>query len=155
MNKLKTAGKNRTLFIVVIILAVLLVINVLIFVNRLYDTRDYEYEYSDLSHAVKERSYSELASMVKHNDKSIKKPKEDTTDFSLLMDFYEAANMYDCYALSGDTERAAEQAEHMDELESRMTDEEVIAAAEELRSLYNGVRSDFSVPSADDIAPLT
>ena len=92
------------------------------------------YQYSELQKCAEKRDYPELISMLAYNEIYGLKTEKDTAEFSTLAEYYENAMLYHAYEKNGDAEITEEYAEKLDVLLNGMNDEDIIKAAEAIRT---------------------
>lgn len=134
----KGNGEKSSLYrAAVLALGVMLVFNLFSFCVRLAgESSAYYNEYGDMQRSMEAGNYPEILEMVSRNRAVSAKTRKDTSEFQAVAEFYEAASLYHAFAKAGDTKRAAQMKDRMEEAEQRLTTEEFTEAAERIRSQF-------------------
>lgn len=137
MNK-ATSGE-KLWRIATVFLMIVLALNLMIFFSQIkhHSSRGYAYEYSEFSRAVQKKDYPRLVDAVVNNDTRGLKAQKDTSQFSLLAEYYHAAMLRHAFAVNGDNAAAEGQQQIMESLKSAMTDSEILTAADEIQNYYS------------------
>ncbi|MDO4622290.1 MAG: hypothetical protein Q4B22_04985 [Eubacteriales bacterium] len=138
MNKQKrNPGRRQKTSVIRILTGVLLGLLVILSFALFFAVAErrstYANEYSYMIRALERGDYPEAAKMAMENEVQGVKSKEDTTEFGYFAAYYEASMLYSAYQKTGEKEKAAAQKKIMDENYGRLTEAELIRAADQLR----------------------
>lgn len=139
MNNRKNYGRKHGLQqFLTIFLAGILMLNVLVLMFQISGSKSYNspYEYSDMIRLVRKKDYPGLLEDIAYNRIREVSPQMDTGELEALASYYQNAFLYHAYKSAGDVVHADETSAVLQKLALKMTEPEILEAAEDIRSRF-------------------
>lgn len=119
----KKKGKNFVFNIIIVVLSVMLILLTFTFAAGVFDyQRDYIMDEEDMIYYVRFQNYHYLTEQMYYQQAKNVKPSEDMKMLYAVAHYYENAVMYQAYAESGESQKAQEKYEKMQQYEGQMGD---------------------------------
>lgn len=122
----------------VTILAVILALNIVVLLVRVNDDMHHGYttEYSEMARLVKQHNYPDLASALTDNEVHGMTTQQDTSQYQLLVDYYQAAQLEASFEETGHTKSAAAQKALREEAAAQITQEDCVKALDDIDGIF-------------------